>query len=280
MKKLIFIAALLHAVTACKPGPQEGASVQSIDNMTRSDGASLTRNHCGLTFTEDRLEALSPKNRAKLRRIDAPTEKLKLAAAGALSAVPKAIQSMFFQADGRIRVVADPGKVCSTVGLSEAEQRFAGEETDKVDGCWRLDDHHLEIIIKADEKAVQHGLVRLFGYAYTQFFAARVGTVDANESVKASIDRGLKRFDSQRYELAGALLGDLELRDNKVQAKFERFAKTDPKAFENFVFAEALDSYYCSATTRAVMRRDFPATYRAFTQGPLGLLKDFGEPIL
>lgn len=271
---------MLITFTACKPSPEQGASVQSLDNMTRADGASLSRHHCGLEFTVGRFEALSSKNRARLRRIDAPTEKLKLAAAGALSAVPKSVQAVFFLADGKIRVVANPGKICSAAGLSDAEQRFAGEAADQLDGCWRINDKRLEIIIRADEKAIQHGLVRLFGYAYTQFFAQRLGSVTTSDKIKGDIERGLKRFDNQRYELAGALLGDLALRDKQTQTKFERFAEADRAAFENFVFAEALDSYYCSTATRAVMRREFPATYRAFTQGPLNLLKDFGEPIL
>jgi hypothetical protein len=273
------VGSLVSSLVACKPGP-DGSEVQSLDNMTRDDGAALTQNHCGIEMTEKRVESLSSRDRAKLRRIVAPTESLKYAAAGALSAVPKPIQSVFFAADGILRVVKNPETLCSTAGLSAAELKFAGEAQENVEGCWRLGQGKLEIIIKADEDAIKHGLVRLMGYAYTQFFAERVANLaSAPSDIQKSIVNGTKRFRMQREELGTALLGDLELRKASTRARFESFAKSDRDSYEDFVFAESIDSYYCSPQSRATMKKNFPATYRVFTQGPLNLLKDFGEPI-
>lgn len=277
MKRTLLFASALALSTACKPKAAV-TETKSLDNFARESGASVVQNSCGINMTVERYAALVEKDKRKLERIEAPTDELKRQAAGALAAVPKSLQSMFFASKGRILVVADADKHCRDAELSAAERKFASESDGGYKGCWQVRNRRLEIVLDADSEAIHHAMVRTFTYAYTQFFVDRLSQIDIPAEISQEAQTGIDRLKRQREALASAFLADVAARKLKSAASLKRFAGEDRGSFENFTLAEAVDSYYCSAATRQRFERDFPQTHVAFTRGPLALSTDFGSP--
>lgn len=276
---LTFIAGI---AVSCKPqAGSNDASVKTLDNYTRADGASITNYFCGLSMTGPLYQQLSASDRHIIDSriiVQGNDAALKYAAAGALAAVPKAMQQVFFAGQGKIRIVDDAQAACNSVNLTEPEKAFASENAKDVggsfsfDGCWQIEGGKVDIILTKDKAVIHHGLLRLFTYVYTQVFVRGVATLPA-------LADGVARFKHQRYTLGVALLQDLYAASPETAKTYEGFATADREAYENAAFSEAVDSHYCSATTRAVFEKRFPKTYAAFTGGSDSIAKDFGEPL-
>lgn len=288
MKKiLIATASLVVAFASCKPKAQDGSSVASLDNMTRDAGAALSTNFCGIKLDKDSAKNLSAKDRRIIaRRIDAPSDALRYAVAGALTAVPRTMQRVFFStAGGKIQVVSDVQAKCDKGGPSEAKKRFFAEarksgESYQLDGCWSAEGENLMIYVKDDAEKIHHGLLRVFASAYADFFTARLKLVGDKlpASSRAEMTKRVERFDRQKAAVARALLMDLETQDPKKAEAFAELKKEDEAAFESQVFAETIDSAYCSTATANVLDTKFPNVAKVVNQGADSFIKDFGEP--
>jgi hypothetical protein len=274
--KLLAGLALAVAASACKPkGAGTGASVKTLDNFTRDDGTAVTTYFCGLGMSEDVYQHLAASDRAVIEnRIEVAgnDRELRLAAGGALAAVPRSIQQVFFAGRGKIRIVADAQAACTQVGLSPAQQKFAAENSQTLDGCWQVSDGRVDIILKADKAVIHHGLLRLATKVYTELFAKGVDKVPG-------LANAVARFKKQKYALGVALLKDLAKADPQKAKSFEAFATESRDEYEADVFSEAVDQGYCSATSLAVFERQFPETYKAFSKGNDAVMKDLGAPL-
>ncbi len=271
------IFSALCALNACRADDANTASIKSLDNLTRGDRA-LVQNKCGVYLTPNSLTKMVPADKQKLSHIYAHSDAAAYEAAGTFMAVPKPLQSMFFAAGGVIRVVKDANKYCKSKIKSPDQLAFASESTDSVDACWDVWDGKLEVIVRDNEAAVHHALVRSFGYIYTQFYAARAPILAERKDVEDIVNKGMARFKGQRQKLGEALLKDLQDDPKAVRARFTLLAKTNSLDFGNFVIADSIDSYYCSPETRAVFKSEFPATWKVFTEGALAMTIDLGEP--
>ena len=118
---LTVLLGLAMITVGCKDSGSEpvDSSVKTLDNYARGEGTALTINECGVRMTATRFQNLSARDKRRVARIVAPTADLQRTAAGALAAVPKPLQTMFYAADGRIRIVKNPAAYCSAAGMSD-----------------------------------------------------------------------------------------------------------------------------------------------------------------
>lgn len=273
---LVLLVSVAAAV-ACKPPKQAASNVESLDNFTA--GTMQTRHQCGVAVSAATVAALPADQRAKFDRIEAPTAALRLTAAGALAAVPLPLQTFFFaHQDNRLVVATDAAHRCASAGLSVAEQVFAGESNPVVESCWRLVNGHLEIVLPADPAKIAHGLVRVFAYVYTELVVNGLGKGLTNPELVPNLQGLRARYVSQAAALTQAFLDEPRMPD-RARVRLTAFSAAAGEKFQNFVVAEAIDSFYCSKATRQTFQAQFPQTWDVFTIGPSAMQKDFGAAV-
>ena len=106
--------------------------------------------------------------------------------------------------------------------------------------------------MEADITKIRHSLLRTFSYIYSQIiYPAALKT----SSINTSVDQ--KNF---------TLLKDAFLEDlNRVNpARSSALSGINSTLLEQYVFAEAFDSYYCSDYTRNSFQANFTSTWEVF----------------
>lgn len=284
-KWIVTTALTVFAFASCKPKAESGSSVASLDNMTRDAGAALSVNFCGVKLDKNSAKNLAWRDQFVIRaRISAPNDALRYAAAGALTAVPKTMQQMFFATrGGKIVVTSDVQSKCKEGKPSDAKLAFFAEtrkngDDYQLDGCWSAEGERLMIYVKDDAEVIHHGLLRLFASAYSEFFTKRLELFASSipKKFRGESARRVDRFKRQKAALVKAFLQDVEKDDPKKAEHWTELQKEDAAAFENQVFAETIDSAYCSAATAHIMETRFPAVTAVVNEGADSFKKDFG----
>lgn len=242
----------------------EGADVKSLDNFASAPGEAETINRCGFAYDGKPLTGALKKRAAA---ITAPSAALKNVAIGVLMGVPENLARPFFAAGGKIVITAGAAEKCSA-SLSDAERSFAGQSEPAPRACWRQEKLGAppEIVIQASEQDVQHGLLRMFAYVFSDFFAYRAAASDDPELNTPAWRQAVEGYKEARSALASTFLAELDTPATQATlARLEAFREAAGDKFAGFVAAEAVDSYYCSAASRRGFERQFPKTYAAFT---------------
>lgn len=287
LKTLAAAVILVGNFSACKPKAEDGSSVASLDNLTRGADTAVATNFCGIKMTKAMAAHLSANDRRVIdKRIDTKSDELRYAVAGSLTAVPKIMQAIFFATPGgRIQVVSDVQSKCAAGKPSAAAARFFAESQKngrdyQLDGCWSVEGKNLMIYIKDDPKVIHHGLLRIFAAAYAEFFTARLDAVQETlpAKYKTELKSGMARFKRQKAQLVTAFFADLDLGDAKTRVAFQNLRKDDPRALATQVFAETIDSAYCSAASNYQLEAKFKHVAAVVNEGPDALRHDFGEP--
>lgn len=159
------------------------------------------------------------------------------------------------------------------------------------------------VIHAPDAKAIRHGGIRVFGSIYSQFIPRMAANADKTSPRKFILQENeTQEFSSYKHKISAKFLADLNsqgvydlnnlksLLGDNVKATVTNNLKrgVDPldglvvkygsdapvtdaaklnlirKRFDDFVFAEAFDSFRCSGKTVAVMKEEFPATYAEY----------------
>lgn len=248
---------------------------KTIDNFTRGSDA-LTVNSCGLNVNDAYLTKLSPTEKAKLKHIFADSQGSALTALGVFLAVPKPLQTLFFAAKGELRVVKEPERYCGALTANQKE--FASEGQNRINSCWGLAGGKVQIFVRDEGAAIHHGLIRAFGYLFTQFYARRLGEPSiVPPELRDQVAKGLERYRRQHEALANAMLRDLPA--GPVKDQLTQTYQKNPDETGDFAVAEMIDSIYCSDATRETFRKEFPASFAAFTSGNDAMILDLGQPL-
>ena len=214
MKSSIIFCFAFITFLGCKPTVEESSSLNSLDNFSRSKNQSLTVNQCGIKMDQQKYKTLGTKDKKKLNRIITDNMNLKMVTASALAAVPKSMQAVFFSANGKIRLVNTPKNYCSYGGLSSAERVFISEnQGQQMTFCWTLENNNLEIIMQADASVIQHGLVRIFSYVYTQFFNEAILALASKNSSATGMANSVRKLEFKKSSLGRAFMQDLRKGD-------------------------------------------------------------------
>ncbi len=125
------------------------------------------------------------------------------------------------------------------------------------------------MILSDDAVQIQHNLVRVFGYMNSQISSLMLVEGDFTDSSNhyRFSDKQNPDFAEKRAKVTDAFLQDLK-KLGKYDS-FKRFesgvaSKAERQYFEDFVYAEAFDSFFCNADTLKAMGKDFGLTLRAF----------------
>jgi hypothetical protein len=137
------------------------------------------------------------------------------------------------------------------------------------------------MVVTADVTKIRSSLLRLFAYWEAEYFipglrAPNVPAYFSTPEWKAYADA----FITERGKIAASFLLDLKTMQGIDASKLNTFSSTDPNAFGNFIYANAVDSYYCSSVTRSEFMNQFRSTWNAFTDtgSKYATAKELGEP--
>jgi hypothetical protein len=251
MRRALVIATL--AIAACKPSVAPTSDVQSLDNLAGGDTVNECRGSHNVVPTA----------------IIKADDQYIMHVRHALSAVPSALQSAFFEdLRGQIIVQKDMA-ACGRAALS----------------CWATPaDNAIAIYVKdagdKDEtvKNIRHALVRSFGFLTSQFI------LKLNQSGASAVLAENDTLNEFKSDLTMTLLDDVakspkyklsvfkeslpaKLLDKDVKTSERRVAwdsvRTSEKGqtFMDTVLAEAFDSWYCSKESHETFKKDFVGTY-------------------
>ena len=294
-KKLlsVSIGVLTLTTMSCKPSTPD-SSLQTLDNFAA--GKRVTTNACigpAAVLKSPTISAMNEEIESKRIIWDtaATRDPLSLALRKAFSAVPPAMQTQFLATQGRFVVSKNANKLCTdrkSEFLKDAKQNAAElaalrEGLKSVEACYlyampeeaslilskKTDKPVFFVVLSDDRIQIQHNLVRVFGYMNSQISSLMLvegDFTDESNHYRFS-DKQNPEFASDRSKVTDAFLQDL-----KKLGKYESFkqfesavaSKAERQYFEDFVYAEAFDSFFCNEDTLKTMGKDFDLTLRAF----------------
>jgi hypothetical protein len=259
-KTLSLPIVLLSALLAnCNSGPQSASQTESLDNAAKAPGQALVINQCGPTLASG---ADAP---VKVQKYDTPQtidstqadQASRLAMLDALSAAPQTLLDIIL---GRLgaKIVIGPQatSLCHDTPFSAEERIVAGAAaTNGISSCWLAPSggEPLRLAIVNDPKLIRFSMLRLLAYTYTQYIATRLAN---DPAAPADMAAAAHRFVADNQRLAAAFYAD--------QGK-----PVDPASISDstgyMVYANAIDSYYCSAQEQQSFHSQFPQTWAVFT---------------
>jgi hypothetical protein len=271
------------------------SDTKTLDNFADGKGVDTKddASRCGLSLADgagpiNELEALRSKVVVK-SGTEPEKRALQDEVLGTLYAVAPGLRSFYFEGlKGTIVLDAANAQVCKELGLTADDKEFVGADVPAVPACWRVQSGKKpELLLVNDAELARHALVRLFGYFLMEAFVDHVDDLKDGDVDGKVLDK-LKALKGMRSDLAKAFLADLraaaDAERNKAEAPkpgepswvaaYDRFRKFDNESekqvakFGNYVFAEAIDSYFCTSLSHQSFEKNFSRTYRAFTTAP------------
>jgi hypothetical protein len=153
---------------------------------------------------------------------------------------------------------------CSDAPITETERQLA--PTILVTSCWKTDATSARIVLPPNEGAIRGETLRQLALFFTEYFVDRALTAQAPfdgvewQAYLSGVDRSRKALEVAFFE---------DLQSSRPDAHTKIIAAVAQDRRANFVYAEAIDSYYCSSTgeksTRSLFRQEFPETWKVFT---------------
>ena len=180
----------------------------------------------------------------------------------ALTAVPDDRKVAFFS-HGNIVLTADVASACDQA-MSEDAVNFASEQGE-LEACWDLSAQgKASIILQADADVIRHHLVRMFGFLQTQLYGSMLETVfdTAGENTQSDY----QNFRRHQEDLADTFWQRLDELGVDLPLYKDMIPKDSAgrRTFEDFVYGEAFDSYFCNADTRQHFATTFPKAHAIF----------------
>ena len=282
--KLRFLVTIIAMISvSCFKGETDDSESKDLVNFSKTDDQQLIVNKCGPEVPLDHIPAAS---------IEADHEVQKTAVRQALSAAPTMMAKFFFdELKGKVIVKANisPEKDCPN--LSDLEKKFYSEDSGSLKSCWSKAQGKGPVVIVQDgpddnQKHIHHSMVRTMALVFTGVGVE--GFAKSNDIKKKDFAekfyRSIRSF-SELYVKA------LEKRKNSEEDK-EKAVKFDAvvskmrtlqdqgkkdSIFAKMVYAEMIDSLYCSQDTFAGLQKEesFKPLLGEFRN--LGLLGANGE---
>ena len=293
-RKFLSVSISLIALSGAGCKYPASGSLKTLDNLAAEKR--ITTNACiGPESVLPNQAAQAMNEEIESKRIiwdtTAPKEPMRLALSKAFSAIPPALQAQFLATQGRFIVSSNANKLCTdrkAEYLNDAKQNAAElaalrEGLKSVEACYLFampeeasqiltnatDKPAFFVILSDDAIQIQSNLVRVFGYLNSQISTVMVveGDFTDGQNKYRFSEKQNPEFAESRKNLTDAFLQDL-----RKQGKYDSFkkyessvaSKAERRYFEDFVYAEAFDSFFCNAETLKNMGRDFDLTLRAF----------------
>ena len=275
---LVSILGLSLSIQSCKQAKRNQSPVKTLDNVV-SAGDAVLNHPCGIDYDS---QSPLPKAAASLGGAliieSLGDTSLKDVVIGALEAVPRPLLALYFQVfRGRIEI-SDAARECKSAKVSNAEKPLVGEGQRPL-SCWLGVGGNLRMVLNPEAIVIRSSLLRLFAYWHMEFFVDGLLRGDVPDAFKsADWQSYAQSFDKERFKLAKSLLADVSAAGLKTDQRLHDFSNKDPKAFANLVYANAVDSYYCSTNTRVEFKKRFPATWANLVESgtPFSVVRELG----
>ena len=246
---------MLAFIGACYPSDgKDDSTSKSIDNFAQ--GGVKSYNVCSANIASQAV--------ARDTQISAKDKAYREAIVNSLSAVPKVFLQAFQQVGGAVIATKDAGAICAKVGNNNSEKDL--NTGVQIPSCWLQDKLGAapKIYISAEPAVIHHSMIRAFTYFFTEFFLARAKLPEAGLITRdPRWKTAFNEFESNRESVASAFIKDIDAKNADQANQFRSAYTNDSLKFGNVILAEVLDSCYCSDNTRAVMREQFPNTWKA-----------------
>ena len=279
---LLVISIVSIVSVQCKQRKDAESRPKTLDNIANVYGQKI-KHACGIDYSTNSTLPPNLEGIEKSLNIDVPVlaKGLKNDVVGALASVPRALIKMFFVVlHGQI-VVGDAAGLCKTGALSDGQKKFLG--TTAVTACWLSpkNNNPLRLVVSSDADTIRSSVLRLFAMWESEFIMDGLVAATVPSAFDASEWKSYaEAFVTERNKIADAFLNDMT---NQFSADLDQLTEeknADPKAFANLVYANAVDSYYCSAETRNEFSTKFKATWAVFTDAnsKYNFAKELGRP--
>lgn len=264
------ISSVVIGLIACAPVRKNTSTTQSLDNLAATGKKGYTTNYCGASY---KTESSVPKSvRVHANRITALDSDLRLAALNALAHVPAALAQPFFDQGGTIELLPNSVETCRVSPLTAKERTYIKEASALVDSCWISSDKTKKpvIVLPADDKKIRHNLLRILVYFYNEYLVARLDAASVKKAKYEDVRLAISGYKKDKMNLMEAFLEDAAVYNLNASKKLWDLRAAGESRFANIVLAEAIDSYYCSATTADKFAKHFSQTWKAFTRNEKG----------
>ncbi len=269
-RSLTYYAALVVLPLAswqCQKAPS-GTNLQSLDNVARSGDQTLNLNQCGISFRTG--DAVPSKVLPYVDKIVAsPKDALaKNAVIGTLANVPENLLRLFFDTAGGQIIVGETTDACRDTPFTSEEREALGN-LKSTPSCWVAPSGNqpLRIVLQPNPKLIRFALIRLFTFVQTEYFLARIEQPEAPAPFnQPAWQNYISEFAKMRDTLTVAFIADVKAQHKPLIA--ERLSKeyqSDSVRFGNIIYANAVDSYYCSTESKAIFAKDFKETWGVYT---------------
>ena len=245
------IVAILLAASCYPPDSNNDSKDKSLDNFV--DQRVSTLNFC--TPNQGSTKA------AEDIHLTAPSKSAENAVRISLGAVPWQFLKAFQAVGGQVVAIHDTKIFCGNDAVKTDENYKDGT----IPSCWRLSESKKPMIVVSDDPAlIRHSMIRAFTYFFTEFFLTRAELPEAGlVSSDPRWQTAINELKDTRESISLAFLEDMQ-KQNPAQAKtYASNFNSNRLNFSNSVYAEVLDSCYCSDKTRRVMQERFPKTWSA-----------------
>lgn len=240
---LIIMATGLATLPACSRAPDSESAVQSLDSLVAGREGDSKRCRAATNDASEppvmaalRFEQSLPTGRRKL---------LEAAVRSSVRAVPVEWQRLLVLLGGDIRVTSRTSEICATA--HDVRSCFVAM------GRYGKPQSHLSIVLNADVDAIQTSVVRAFGYFVAQYASRLYVTKAGNLQLRGQVSAELA---ATLTSMTDAFVSDAGLTDWRTE--------DDSLTRAGVVYAEAFDSWHCSATTRNRMKAAYPRVTAAF----------------
>jgi hypothetical protein len=286
---LTMLTLCIPAMGSCKRAPVTAPinKNQPLPGVALLDGSGekvTAVGECGPNFANMEVvpAALLNLDRAGVLKGVESKPELKLALLSALAAVPRSLLQLFFlNLRGEI-LVTDANKICKDTSLTQEERELLGGPAD-INACWVAEGKEpLRLVLAENQHLIRSVLVRLFAYMYSEYFIARIQDTNAPAKFQESSWRELTTaFVENNQLLTDAFVTDSKNFGHQKIVALEKLRSVNPRKFANMVFANAVDSYYCSAESNQTFASRFKLTYGVFTEAsrPLTPVNVFGPSL-
>ena len=263
----------------CKP--HTGSSVESLDDAASGNTGVNTANLCG---ADQPSQAKLPDYITALATSKAIVNTTNNTAArdavlSTLAVVPKGLLQLFFVVGNGQIIIGGGSEACAGTPFTTAERAIFGANT-KIPSCWigPTNSLPLRLVLDADSKLIRFSLLRLLAYVQAEYFIPRLQSPGLPAPLATPEWKTYATsFATSRDRLANGFLADMKAAGNTKVVEMAQHFATDPVRFGNMVYANAVDSYYCSAATHRSFQSLFANTWRVYTdpadaQSPLAYL--------
>ncbi len=289
LNRTLITLAVVSGLSACgsmadKMGlsKDDNSKLDTLDNLARGD-RQVSPNECGVEKLDaDKKVVIKDENiRIVGMSSEVQAKKLREHTYRVISNIPQSVLTVFFALDGVVEINRNASKICRDLqnGHRETDGSQYSEDEHLV-SCWKRNDKGAATIYVDPNKIVSdgeqgylgidHGLIRSFGYVVAEMFLKLEITADSANQHKWHVKELAQPKGNDQLmlvNLAEAFVQDVEDSGGKYSLDDYKSllegAEAQKQKFRFFVFAEAFDSYYCSAQTKELVKQDFPGTYKA-----------------